>query len=100
MKTDRKPINITIVYADDGSIIDSDDSIKYESRYCDRCTNQKSDDDGGCPVFVLLVTYGLMAGLAKEKSVQGILRLFFPPHPTVEGKLDQCRMFMERSDNV
>ena len=90
------PLNITIVYADDGSIIGSDEALAYESYYCDKCTNQKPDEDGGCPAYILLVTYGLIAGLAKEQGVQDILRLFFPPHPTVEGKLNQCRMFIEK----
>ncbi len=75
------------------AFIGTDDALKYESHYCNRCTNQKPDDDGGCPVYVLLV----MVGMDKvDKAVRDILRLFFPPHPTVEGKLDQCRMFVEK----
>jgi len=76
-----------------GSIIDSDDAYKYESRYCDRCLNKPAEDPPACPAYELLLQYGCVAGQAKEKAVRDILRLFFPPHPTVEGKLDQCRMF-------
>ena len=91
-----KPLNITIVYADDGSVIDSDDACKYESFYCDRCLNKPTEDPPACPAYELLIFYGCVAGQAKEKSVQDILRLFFPPHPTAKGKLDQCRMFVEK----
>jgi len=89
-----KNINITIVCADDGSIIGTDDALAYESHYCDRCANQKPDEDGGCPAYALLVTFGILG--FKEQAVQDILRMFFPPHPTAKGKLDQCRMFVQK----
>lgn len=79
-----------------GALINSDDALKYKSFYCDRCVNKPDPDPPACPCYELLVQYGCVTGHEYDRTAQAILRLFFPPHPTEPGKLDQCRMFVEK----